>query len=119
MKKISPFSGLQAIMRKMTGPLFACCFITAMLNMLFGFDTTSFAGVQSIPAFARKFGTPQQNGTYKLSGSRASFMSSVGFAGKFLGTLVCGSVHPLAWNFFVILTALNLDVPLVPGVHRP
>ena len=72
----------------MTVTLFLSCFVTALLNMLFGFDTTSFAGVQSIPAFARQFGTPiGKNGSYKLSSSRASFMSSVGFAGKFCGTL--------------------------------
>lgn len=29
----------------MTPQLFACCFITALLNMLFGFDISSFAGV--------------------------------------------------------------------------
>jgi sugar porter (SP) family MFS transporter len=80
--------GLGAIMKKMTLPLFGVCFVTAMLNMLFGFDTTSFAGVQSIPAFEDQFGTPiGAGGSYELSSSRASFMSSVAFAGKFLGTL--------------------------------
>ena len=71
----------------MTPRLFACCLITALLNMLFGFDVVSFAGVQSIPAFARQFGSPiGENGTYQLSASRASFMSSIGFAGKIVGT---------------------------------
>lgn len=83
-----PKGGLQTMISRLTWPLFAACFITAMLNMLFGFDTTSFAGVQSIPAFDRVFGTKQPDGSYALSASRASFMSSVGFAGKFMGTLV-------------------------------
>ncbi|KAF3407108.1 High-affinity glucose transporter ght1 [Talaromyces pinophilus] len=78
---------LKSMLNKMTPALFSACFITAMLNMLFGFDTTSFAGVQSIPAFERKFGTPTGDGGYGLSGSRASFMSSVAFSGKFFGTL--------------------------------
>ncbi|KAF2452369.1 general substrate transporter [Lineolata rhizophorae] len=81
-------SSFGAVFREMTPALFVSCFITALLNMLFGFDTTSFAGVQSIPAFGRQFGTPiGPNGAYQLSASRASFMSSIGFAGKFVGTL--------------------------------
>lgn len=72
----------------MTPQLFACCFITALLNMLFGFDISSFAGVQNIPAFQRQFGEPiGEGGKYALSASRASFMSSIGFVGKFIGTL--------------------------------
>lgn len=92
---------VDALRRKMTPHLFMVCFITAMLNMLFGFDTTSFSGVQSIPAFERQFGTPTSSGGYELSSSRASFMSSVAFAGKFFGTLVrltlCLSVIDCPW----------------------
>jgi hypothetical protein len=80
---------LKGMIKKITPALFTACFITAMLNMLFGFDTTSFSGVQSIPAFERQFGTPTSDGGYGLSSSRASFMSSVAFSGKFFGTLVC------------------------------
>ena len=72
----------------MTPRLFAACFITAMLNMLFGFDTSSFAGVQSIPGFERQFGSELADGSYRLSSARVSFISSIGFAGKFCGTLV-------------------------------
>ena len=78
------------IFKKLTYPLFMCWIITAILNVLFGFDTTSFGGVMNIPAFQNEFGTPiGEDGSYELSASRASFMSSVGFAGKFLGALVC------------------------------
>lgn len=80
-----PWSGLA---HTMTTRLFAACFITAMLNMLFGFDTTSFAGVQSIPGFARQFGSQQSDGSYRLSSANVSFISSIGFLGKFFGTLV-------------------------------
>lgn len=79
---------LRRLAKAMTTRLFIACFITAMLNMLFGFDTTSFAGVQSIPGFAKQFGSQLPDGTYSLSSGRASFMSSIGFAGKFFGTLV-------------------------------
>lgn len=73
----------------MTLRLFVACFSTALLNMLFGFDTTSFAGVQSIPGFERQFGSEHPDGSYTLSGAQVSFMSSIGFLGKFFGTLVC------------------------------
>lgn len=79
---------LKAMAAVMTPRLFACCFITALLNMLFGFDISSFAGVQDIPAFQRQFGQPiGTDGKYMLSASQASFISSIGFAGKFVGTL--------------------------------
>lgn len=72
----------------MTPRLFACCLITALLNMLFGFDISSFAGVQNIPAYQRQFGTATApDGSPMLSASQASFISSIGFAGKFVGTL--------------------------------
>lgn len=82
-------SRLRDMLSKVTPSLMVACFVTALLNLLFGFDTTSFAGVQSIPAFERQFGTPTgPDGEYELSGARASFMSSIGFVGKFCGTLV-------------------------------
>jgi hypothetical protein len=63
-----------------------------MLNMLFGFDTTSFSGVQSIPAFIDQFGNAvKPDGSSAISAARVSFMSSVAFVGKFFGTLVCVS----------------------------
>lgn len=50
---------------------------------------SSFGGIQNVPAFEQQFGEPiGENGEYKLSPSRASFMSSIGFAGKFFGALV-------------------------------
>ena len=91
---VERFGSLKTMYRKMTMTLFMACLITALLNLLFGFDTTSFAGVQSIPAFEREFGTPiGTHKSYALSASRASFISSSAFAGKFLGTLVCTLFH--------------------------
>lgn len=87
-------SRLGAMLSKVTPSLTLACFVTALLNLLFGFDTTSFAGVQSIPAFERQFGTPTgPDGEYELSGARASFVSSIGFLGKFCGTLVRRSLN--------------------------
>ena len=94
-------SGLRVVFGKMTTRLFIACLVTALLNLLFGQDTTSFSGVQSIPAFDRVFGTPiGKNHSYALSASRASFISSVAFAGKFVGTLV--RVHVVFRAFFAV-----------------
>jgi SP family sugar:H+ symporter-like MFS transporter len=80
--------GLGALFRKMTFRLFVASVVTALMNLILGIDTTSFGGVQNIPAFQKEFGTRSATGTYALSPSRASFMSSVAFSGKFVGTLV-------------------------------
>lgn len=81
-------TGFRHIFKKMTPTLFMACFITALLNMVFGYDTTSFGGVQNIPSFVRQFGDKTGPNKYVLTASRASFMSSVAFAGKLTGTLV-------------------------------
>lgn len=87
----NPFTRLRWVFQKMTIVLFFSWMTTSLLNIMFGYDTTSFAGVQSIPSFAREFGSQDGDGSYALSASRASFMSSIGFAGKLLGAMV-GSV---------------------------
>lgn len=83
--KISSF---RYVFRKMTPFLFTCWMMTALLNVIFGYETTSFAGVQNIPAFEREFGTPNADGEYALTPARASYTSSSAFAGKLLGSLV-------------------------------
>lgn len=91
----NPLTRLRLVFKKMTWTLFMAWMITSLLNVMFGYDTTSFAGVQSIPSFDKQFGTPSKGGTYALSPSRASFMSSCAFAGKLLGALVgCSPSSP-------------------------
>ncbi|RAO68757.1 uncharacterized protein BHQ10_004769 [Talaromyces amestolkiae] len=106
---------LGSMLKKMTPALLSACFITAMLNMLFGFDTTSFSGVQSIPAFERQFGTPTGTGGYALSGSRASFMSSVAFSGKFFGTLTMWILCMISFTGIVIECTSHKVVQFVLG----
>lgn len=82
-------SNFRVILRKFTFALWMACLTTSLLNILFGYDTTSFSGVQAIPGFVSHFGTPTlPNGEFQISASRASFMSSVAFVGKLLGVLV-------------------------------
>ena len=79
---------LRYVFRKMTWRLFWAWMVTAMINIIFGYETTSFGGVQSIPAFVREFGDQNANGKYVLSATRASYTSSLAFVGKLLGSLV-------------------------------
>ena len=76
------------VFRKFTFTLWVACATTSLLNVLFGYDTTSFGGVQAIPGFTRHFGDAMSDsGASALSASRASFMSSIAFVGKFIGVL--------------------------------
>ncbi|KAI1329931.1 sugar transporter-domain-containing protein [Xylariaceae sp. FL0255] len=76
------------VFRKMTLRLFLVWMATAMINIIFGYETTSFGGVQSIPGFVRQFGTEVSPGKWELSAARASYTSSTAFAGKLIGSLV-------------------------------
>lgn len=75
------------VFRKMTWRLFAAWIITALINIIFGYETTSFSGLQSIPAFAKKYGA-ESDGAWALSPARASYTASSAFGGKLLGSLV-------------------------------
>lgn len=79
---------LQYVFRKMTWPLFTAWMITALVNIIFGYETTSFSGVQSIPAFDKQFGNQAGPGKWALSAARASYTASTAFAGKLVGSLV-------------------------------
>jgi MFS transporter, SP family, sugar:H+ symporter len=76
------------VFRKMTWPLFSAWMISALVNIIFGYETTSFGGVQSIPAFIKEFGEETAPGKYTLSPARASYTSSTAFAGKLIGALI-------------------------------
>lgn len=84
-----PFEKIQDVFQKMTWNLFLIWMVTSITNIMFGYASTSFSGLQSIPSFTQEFGTPNGvDGSYSLSASKVSFMSSIGLAGKLFGTLV-------------------------------
>ncbi|CAK7200719.1 hypothetical protein SEUCBS139899_003418 [Sporothrix eucalyptigena] len=86
----SKVASVRYVFQKMTWPLFSAWMISALINIIFGYETTSFSGVQSIPGFTREFGTETSpgSGKYALSAARASYTSSTAFAGKLVGALV-------------------------------
>ncbi|ERS95112.1 hypothetical protein HMPREF1624_08604 [Sporothrix schenckii ATCC 58251] len=99
------------VFQKMTWPLFSAWMISALINIIFGYETTSFSGVQSIPGFTREFGaeTKPGSGKYALSPARASYTSSTAFAGKLVGALVAPFLverwgHKVAiWTLVVVV----------------
>lgn len=99
------------VFQKMTWPLFSAWMISALINIIFGYETTSFSGVQSIPGFTREFGseTAPGSGKYALTAARASYTSSTAFAGKLVGALVAPFLvekwgHKVAiWTLVVVV----------------
>lgn len=90
----------QYVFGKMTVRLFVAWMITALVNIVFGYETTSFSGVQSIPAFAKEFGSKTGPDEWALSAARASYTSSSAFAGKLVGSLVRLLIKYLACTCF-------------------
>ncbi|KAJ5212494.1 uncharacterized protein N7498_004140 [Penicillium cinerascens] len=79
---------MKYVFRKMTWRLFWAWMVTALINVIFGYEVTSFGGVQSIPAFAKQFGQKTASGKYELSSERASYTASLAFVGKLVGSLM-------------------------------
>jgi hypothetical protein len=87
-KKSSSLKTWKDVFEKMTPFLFVSWMVTAQINIIFGYETTSFSGLQSMPSFAKEFGSQDSSGKWALSAARASYTSSTAFAGKLIGSLV-------------------------------
>ncbi|OAA65780.1 General substrate transporter [Niveomyces insectorum RCEF 264] len=103
------------VFQKMTWPLFSAWMISALINIIFGYETTSFSGVQSIPGFAREFGSQTGPNKWALSAARASYTSSTAFAGKLVGSLVAPFVverwgHRIAIWLLVVVVWLGIII---------
>ncbi|KAI3599979.1 sugar transporter [Moniliophthora roreri] len=79
------------VLSKMTPRLFAITAFMALGNIIYGYDTASFGGVQAIPAFGRQFGEFDRTlNRYALPARTSSLLTSLAFLGKFIGTLFIG-----------------------------
>ncbi|KAG2420820.1 hypothetical protein HFD88_000434 [Aspergillus terreus] len=71
-------------------------FLTIYLSLAtlnFGYDVGSFAGVQALTPFAKRFGHYDQTSeTWALPSYLASLMNSLPFIGKLIGALTCGPI---------------------------
>ena len=106
---------MRYVYNKMTWPLFSTWMISALVNIIFGYETTSFGGVQSIPAFVKQFGDKTAKGTYVLSAARASYTSSTAFAGKLIGALISPYIverwgHRIAFWILVVVVWIGVII---------
>ncbi|THU82598.1 general substrate transporter [Dendrothele bispora CBS 962.96] len=81
----------KGMMALMTPKLLAITLFMALGNVIYGYDTNSFGGVQAIPAFGKQFGDfdPTLN-RYALPARTSSLLTSLAFAGKLIGTIIIG-----------------------------
>lgn len=90
--KGSVFVGTAAF-KAATPSLFFFCSIYAMGSIFFGYDSSSFSGVQAFGPFVRQFGS--YNATtkkYALSSLTTSLMNSLPLLGKFLSAAAVGFI---------------------------
>lgn len=105
--KGSVFVGTAAF-QAATPSIFFFCGIYAMGSVFFGYDSSSFSGVQAMDPFVRQFGSYNAaTGTYALSSLTKSLMNSLPLLGKFLSAAAVGSViERLGHRWTMVATCL-------------
>lgn len=105
--KGSIFVGAAAF-KTATPSLFFFCGIYAMGSIFFGYDSSSFSGVQAFDPFVRQFGTyDAATGSYILSSLTTSLMNSLPLLGKFLSAAAIGSIlERLGHKWTMVATCL-------------
>ncbi|KAJ3744892.1 general substrate transporter [Lentinula detonsa] len=84
-------TSLKTIAAAVTPKLLAITLFLALGNVIYGYDTASFGGVQAIPAFGKQFGIFDPTlGQYALPAKTSSLLTSLAFAGKLIGTIIIG-----------------------------
>ncbi|KAF9052175.1 general substrate transporter [Rhodocollybia butyracea] len=84
-------TSLKIIKAAITPKLLAITLFLALGNVIYGYDTASFGGVQAIPAFGKQFGVFEPSlGQFALPAKTSSLLTSLAFAGKLIGTVIIG-----------------------------
>ncbi|KAK1217419.1 hypothetical protein PQX77_019959 [Marasmius sp. AFHP31] len=82
---------IRGALGKLTPRLFFIVGLMSLGNIIYGYDTASFGGVQAIPAFGRQFGAFDSNlNRYALPARTSSLLTSLAFLGKLIGTIIVG-----------------------------
>jgi len=89
------------------------CAFAALGACLYGYDGVYFTGVTAIDKFIEHFGTPKADGTYEISSSRLSLMTSVINIGELVGSLSAAPVNDYLGRKGVFLVA---SVMIIVGV---
>jgi SP family sugar:H+ symporter-like MFS transporter len=69
------------------------CSFPALGACLYGYDGVYFTGVTAIETFIEHFGTQKSDGTYEISSSQLSLMTSVINIDKFVGSLSAATLN--------------------------
>ncbi|KAJ8079086.1 hypothetical protein AAF712_006464 [Marasmius tenuissimus] len=82
---------IRGALGKLTPRLFFIVGLMSLGNIIYGYDTASFGGVQAIPAFGRQFGTfDSKLNRFALPARTSSLLTSLAFLGKLIGTIIVG-----------------------------
>ncbi|KAJ3801455.1 hypothetical protein GGU11DRAFT_753602 [Lentinula aff. detonsa] len=101
-------ASLKTIAAAVTPKLLAITLFLALGNVIYGYDTASFGGVQAIPAFGKQFGIFDPTlGQYALPAKTSSLLTSLAFAGKLIGTIIIGPCTERFGHKFGMLLALS------------
>ncbi|KAM0750552.1 general substrate transporter [Meredithblackwellia eburnea MCA 4105] len=98
------------------------CAVYSFGSVFFGYDASSFAGVQAFTPYIKQFGTCNSKGVCKLSAKLTSLMNSLPLIGKFIGTLVVGPMtEKLGHKKSMFITCLVQIIGVIVQVtsHRP
>ncbi|KIV84872.1 hypothetical protein PV11_00624 [Exophiala sideris] len=91
----------------------AFCAFAALGACLYGYDGVYFNGVSSLDVFIRHFGTKTADGTYKITPSQLSIMTSMINVGELVGSLTAAPLNDYLGRKLVFLIA---TITIIIGV---
>jgi SP family sugar:H+ symporter-like MFS transporter len=89
------------------------CAFAALGACLYGYDGVYFTGVTAIETFIEHFGTKQSDGTFAISSSQLSLMTSVINIGELVGSLIAAPLNDYLGRKGVFLVA---SIVIIVGV---
>jgi SP family sugar:H+ symporter-like MFS transporter len=89
------------------------CAFAALGACLYGYDGVYFTGITAMDAFIRHFGSQQADGTYTISPSQLSLMTSVINIGELVGSLTAAPLNDYLGRKGVFLIA---SIMIIIGV---
>ncbi|GAA5914320.1 hypothetical protein JCM6882_008160 [Rhodosporidiobolus microsporus] len=107
--------------RHFTPILLLSCLCLTFGDLLFGYDTASFGGLQANPGFVRAFGELNEaTGQYGFTATTRALLTSLAFVGKFIGCAISGTVIERIghrWTFVAlsVLSYFGIVIEITAG----